>query len=134
MREAMWGPVGYCSSSTCSIENDESERGMIKHWCPSIGIYLREGERERETERETFGSENCWRSPRRPSSCFSFIFVWRKSPRTKHLHTLTHTTLAYAQRERFFRFKLFFFFLAHHSGLHTIQDNEACPFFFFGFF
>ena len=31
MREAMWGPVGYCSSSTCSIENDESERGMIKH-------------------------------------------------------------------------------------------------------
>ena len=53
MREAMWGPVGYCSSSTCSIENDESERGMIKHWCPSIGIYLRERERERPLGRRT---------------------------------------------------------------------------------
>jgi len=48
MREAMWGPVGYCSSSTCSIENDESERGMIKHSCLSVGIYLRERERERD--------------------------------------------------------------------------------------
>ena len=53
MREAMWGPVGYCSSSTCSIENDESERGTIKHSCLSVGIYLRE------RERETFGLENC---------------------------------------------------------------------------
>lgn len=45
MREAMWGPVGYCSSSTCGIENDESERGMIKHSCLSVGI-LFEGERD----------------------------------------------------------------------------------------